>query len=653
MTDRFSSVLIANRGEIACRIIRTAKVLGYRTVAVASDADRDALHTELADEVVRIGGFHPGESYLDQTKILDAARRSSAEAIHPGYGFLSENAGFARACREAGLIFIGPSPEAIELMGDKARAKRAMIAAGVPCIPGYEDEDQDEARFVEAAEAAGYPVMVKAAAGGGGRGMRIVRRAEELSSALKAAKAEAESAFGSSGLILEKAVENARHVEVQVFGDSHGTIIHLGERDCSLQRRHQKVIEEAPSPAVSEELRRKMGEAAIRAAAAVSYEGAGTVEFLLADDGSFYFLEMNTRLQVEHPVTEEVLGLDLVELQLRVAQGLPLGLQQEDVTLLGHAIEARLYAEDPAAGFLPSIGKIALFEPGEGLRTDTGVRTGSEVTPYYDSMLAKLIAHGRTREEAVRKLLAGLDDTVCFGPLTNLRYLKELIRSETFRSGEARTTTIDGMEPPERPSPTAEQLALIGALITTDQAARGPSVPESLRFFSSSERIVRTVLIEMNGIAHALRVAGGPHHFEVGDIEVTLPPLEGQRGTAELGGKSTPFAFAADEDTYHLSFPEMDVSVQDVTYRRGAGKDEAGAGAVTASMHGQLTDVFIQEGQRVEKGQKLLILEAMKMQHEITAPTTGTVSEVRAKAGTQVASGDLLVTIEIEAEEPS
>jgi geranyl-CoA carboxylase alpha subunit len=653
MTDRFASVLVANRGEIACRVIRTAKRLGYRTVAIASDADRGALHTELADEVVPIGGKQPSESYLDQEKVLEAARKSGAEAIHPGYGFLSENAGFARACRDAGLIFIGPSPEAIELMGDKARAKRAMIEAGVPCIPGYEGEDQDQARFAAAAKEAGYPVMVKAAAGGGGRGMRIVRREEGLPAALRSAKTEAESAFGSSDLILEKAVENARHVEVQVFGDSRGTLLHLGERDCSLQRRHQKVIEEAPSPAVDEGLRRRMGEAAVKAAAAVSYEGAGTVEFLLADDGSFYFLEMNTRLQVEHPVTEEVLGLDLVELQLRVAQGRPLGLCQDDIVIRGHAIEARIYAEDPAAGFLPSIGEVVLFEPAKGARADTGVRTGSEVTPFYDPMLAKLVVHGSDRDEAIRKLMAALGGTVCLGPTTNLHYLAKLADSEAFRSGEARTTTIDGMEAATKPSVATEDLALIGALLTAEHAALWPPVPRELRFFSSSEQIVRTMLVQIDGRAYSLRAGGGPELFEIDGTKVVLEALSGRKGRARIEGRTMPFAYARRDDLFYLSLPHTDITVEDHTYRRGAGKEEAGAGTVTASMHGLLKEVFVQAGQRVAKGERLLVLEAMKMQHEVNAPVSGTVGELRAQAGSQVASGDLLVEIETEAEEPS
>ena len=404
---RFSSILIANRGEIACRVIRTARALGYRTIAVYSEADAGAPHTQLADEAVCIGPAPVGESYLVAEKILNAAKQSGAEAVHPGYGFLSENAGFARACEDAGLVFIGPTPDAIDLMGNKAEAKRRMIVAGVPCVPGYEGKDQSDEVLLAEADKIGFPVMIKAAAGGGGRGMRLVHAKGDLAGAIRLARSEAENAFGSGELILEKAIIRPRHVEVQVFADTQGNTIYLGERDCSVQRRHQKVVEEAPCPVMTPDLRARMGAAAVEAARSISYRGAGTVEFLLDAKGAFYFLEMNTRLQVEHPVTEEITGLDLVALQIQVAQGEPLGITQDGVRLNGHAIEVRLYAEDPAQGFLPATGPVDLWLPGSGagIRVDSGIRSGQDISPFYDPMLAKIIAHGETREIARRRLI--------------------------------------------------------------------------------------------------------------------------------------------------------------------------------------------------------------------------------------------------------
>ena len=398
----FSKILIANRGEIACRVMRTARDMGYRTVAVYSDADADALHVREADEAVRIGPAPVGESYLKADAILAAAKLSGADAVHPGYGFLSENDAFAAACEQAGLVFIGPTSDAIRAMGNKAAAKRLMIEAGVPCVPGYQGEDQSDAKLAEEAKRIGFPIMAKAAAGGGGRGMRLILRAEDFADAVSTARSEAINAFGSGELILEKAVVDARHVEVQVFGDAHGNVIHLGERDCSVQRRHQKVIEEAPSPAVSPELRAKMGAAAVAAAKAIAYRGAGTVEFLLDGSGEFYFLEMNTRLQVEHPVTEEITMLDLVEWQLRVAAGEPLPMTQDEIELDGAAIEVRLYAEDPSKNFLPQSGRIQVWAPAEGagVRVDHGIRSGQEISPFYDPMIAKVIAWGDTRGSA-------------------------------------------------------------------------------------------------------------------------------------------------------------------------------------------------------------------------------------------------------------
>jgi len=425
----FTKILIANRGEIACRIIRTVQALGYEAVALFSDADEDAPHVALADLAVRIGPADVGESYLHIDRVLAAAHKTGADAVHPGYGFLSENADFASRVEAAGLTWIGPQPEAIEIMGNKAAAKRAVADSGVPLVPGYAGSEQDDTTFVAAAAEIGYPVMVKAAAGGGGRGMRLVQTAAGLVAGLASARSESLKAFGSDELLLEKAIVNPRHIEFQIFGDQHGNVIHLGERDCSIQRRHQKVVEEAPSPAVSAELRQKMGAAAVAAAQAVNYVGAGTVEFLLDETGDFYFIEMNTRLQVEHPVTELITGLDLVEWQLLVADGQPLPLTQNEVTLTGHAIEVRLYAESPENDFLPSTGTVWLYKApsGSGIRVDDGLRSGQSITPFYDAMVAKIITSGATRAIAMRRLRRALLQTTVLGVETNRGFLLETV----------------------------------------------------------------------------------------------------------------------------------------------------------------------------------------------------------------------------------
>ena len=440
----FKSILVANRGEIAVRVMRTAQALGYKTIAVYSEADANAPHVQMADDAVLIGPGPVGQSYLDMDRILAAAKETGAQAIHPGYGFLSEKADFARACEAEGLVFIGPSAEAIDLMGNKAAAKRRMIAADVPCVPGYEDADQSDDVLIAAAKTIGYPIMVKAAAGGGGRGMRLVDDAKGLPGALASARSEALNAFGSDELILEKAIIRPRHVEFQIFADSLGNVIHLGERDCSVQRRHQKVVEEAPCPVMTDDLRARMGAAAVEAARSIDYRGAGTIEFLLDDAGEFYFLEMNTRLQVEHPVTEMITGLDLVGLQIQVAEGHPLGLTQDDIKLSGHAIEVRLYAEDTTQDFLPCTGTIDLWQPavGEGLRFDAGIESGQDVSPFYDPMIAKVIAWGETREVARHRLIEALEDTVLFGLTTNLGFLIDILGKQAFAKGEATTGFI-------------------------------------------------------------------------------------------------------------------------------------------------------------------------------------------------------------------
>jgi geranyl-CoA carboxylase alpha subunit len=449
---KISKLLIANRGEIACRIMRTAHKMGIDTVAVYSDADQDAPHRKMATEAIYIGPSPAMESYLAIEKIIAAALTSNVDAIHPGYGFLSENADFAEACSAAELIFIGPSARAITLMGNKAEAKRQMTAAGVPCVPGYEGEDQTDIMFANAAEDIGYPVMVKASAGGGGRGMRIITKPEKLMKGLVSARSEAERSFGSGELILEKAILEPRHIEIQVFADNHGNVVHLGERDCSIQRRHQKVIEEAPSPAVSSELRERMGETAIAATRAINYSGAGTFEFLLDQHQKFFFLEMNTRLQVEHPVTECVTGQDLVEWQIKIAAGDPLPVSQEDIRIQGHAIEARLYSEDPYKGFMPKVGVLSnwVAAEGEGIRTDHGLETGFEVTPFYDGMIAKIIGYGVDRETARSNLLAGLKATVDDGLTTNRQFLLSCVVHDAFKEGLATTGFIETFFPKKK-----------------------------------------------------------------------------------------------------------------------------------------------------------------------------------------------------------
>src|SRR4051812_43833649 len=463
----FKNILIANRGEIALRIMRTARRLGYGVAAVYSDADAGALHVRQADQAVRIGEALPARSYLNIEAVIAAAKAVCADALHPGYGFLAENADFAQACRDAGLVFIGPSPQSIAAMGNKAGAKAIMQAAGVPCVPGYQGADQSDAVMLAEAQKIGFPAMIKAVAGGGGRGMRLAPDAASFPELLRSARSEAHGAFGNPTVILERAILDARHIEIQVFCDRYGNAIHLGERDCSVQRRHQKLIEEAPSPAVSPELRARMGDIAVKAVQSIGYEGAGTLEFLLDASGAFYFMEMNTRLQVEHPVTEAITGLDLVELQLRVASGEPLGLRQDEVEFSGHAIEARLCAEDAARDFLPQSGSMALWQMPEPPRVEHALQSGSEIPPFYDSMVAKLIAHGATRDQALRRLIDGLENAVALGVTTNQGFLNACLRHPSFAAGEAATSFIaehrDELLAPRKFQ--APDLALAGLLL--------------------------------------------------------------------------------------------------------------------------------------------------------------------------------------------
>ncbi|WP_417543913.1 acetyl/propionyl/methylcrotonyl-CoA carboxylase subunit alpha [Marinobacter sp.] len=640
-------LLIANRGEIAVRVIRTAKALGYRTVAVYSEADAHAMHTELADEAVCIGPPQVAASYLNADAILDAARQTGADCIHPGYGFLSENAAFSNACKEAGIVFVGPPAGAIELMGSKRRSKIAMQKAGVPVVPGYEGDNAGDDELIAAAADIGYPLMIKASAGGGGRGMRLVNSEPELADNIKRARSEAKQAFGDDELILEKAVIEPRHVEIQVFADRHGNAVYLGERDCSVQRRHQKVVEEAPSPFVTPELRAAMGEAAVKAALACNYEGAGTVEFLVDKDRNFYFLEMNARLQVEHPVTELITGQDLVAWQLTVAEGLPLPLAQNDIELNGHAIEVRLYAEDPSNGFTPQTGPLHIFKPaeGEGLRYDTGVRSGDEVTPHYDPMLAKVIAWGENRDEARRRLIRALEDTTVFGVTTNRYFLSRLIANSTFGAGEATTAFLQQAfrdDPSLQPAkPQIRQLALAACVLAHGKAGQqawsnAPATNTPMKLDTGDEIV--ELLVQSSGNKLSCRL---------GDERQELTVTSVQNGVLCIidNGIRKRCQYHRDGDSLYLQAFGESWSVTDLTHQPAAGVNGTGSGHIQASMDGAIIVVLAEPGQTVRQGETLVILEAMKMEHPVKADCDGVVSQVLTNKGDQVKRNQLLAEI--------
>ena len=661
---QFTSILVANRGEIACRVIRTAKDQGYHTVAVYSEADAMAPHVQMADEAVCIGPSPVNESYLVQNNILQAAHRSGAKAIHPGYGFLSENAEFARACEEAGLTFIGPSPEAIHLMGNKAESKRRMIEAGVRCVPGYEGEDQSDTSLINEGAKIGLPLMVKAAAGGGGRGMRLVNDSAELSNAINLARAEAESAFGSGELILEKAIVRPRHVEVQVFADNYGNTIYLGERDCSVQRRHQKVVEEAPCPVMTPELRAEMGAAAVAAARSIDYRGAGTVEFLMDESGGFYFLEMNTRLQVEHPVTEMVTGLDLVALQIQVAQGEPLGLSQDDIRLDGHAIEARLYTEDPAQDFLPTSGPVDLWIPatGTGIRVDSGICTGQEISPFYDPMVAKIIAGGPTREIARLRLIEALKETILFGTRHNRDFLVACLEKECFVAGQVTTAFIEEeftegeiTDPVPAFADSAVAAVIELALDHGELYDNSVIVAPQLRDWASAGPLVSRKQYVHGDTIHDLSVmALGDSRYQVFDTgeSTIIELLSMDDGTAHVGindSRHIARYHLPRTGNLYLSIEGRAAQYRDMIRIDGVqdAATAAGGGSITAPMHGLLLEVSVATGDTVEAGQTLAILEAMKMHYEIVAEAAGEVTEVRAEVGNQVAVDDLLIEIAV------
>jgi 3-methylcrotonyl-CoA carboxylase alpha subunit len=670
----FRKILIANRGEIACRVIRTAKRLGIATVAVYSDADAAARHVAMADEAVHIGAAPVRESYLLADRIIAAARLTGAEAVHPGYGFLSENAGFARACADAGIVFIGPPPGAIEAMGLKGAAKALMEKAKVPVVPGYHGDDQAPALLAKEADRIGYPVLIKAVAGGGGKGMRRVDDAKEFAAALEGAKREAANAFGDDKVLLEKYLVKPRHIEIQVFADSHGEAVHLFERDCSVQRRHQKVLEEAPAPDMPAEMRAAMGQAAVAAAKAIGYVGAGTVEFI-ADVSAglcadrFYFMEMNTRLQVEHPVTEMITGQDLVEWQLLVAAGGRLPLRQDQLAIDGHAVEARVYAEDPAKNFLPSVGKLVrLRTPAENahVRVDTGVREGDAVTPYYDPMIAKLIVWDRDRPAALRRMRQALAEYQIAGVTTNTAFLMALAGHPAFGAGDLDTGFIERFRadliPQPEPAPVAV-LALAALAITLERRA------------AAAERAGRggdrwSPWAAVNG--WRLNDAGADElHFRDRDTDLLcrieyLPDgairLFGLESTVVAGGALEPdgsldavldgrrlrAGIVRQDGEITVLLPGQTHRLALVDPRQAGDDDEGGSGQLTAPMPGKIVQVLVEEGAKVEKGQALMILEAMKMEHTIAAPGRGTVAKIGFRAGDQVPEGAALLSLEAE-----
>ena len=646
----FHKILVANRGEIALRVMRTARALGFHTVAVHSTADAGARHVSAADESVEIGGPLPAQSYLRIDRILEAARLTGADAIHPGYGFLAENGDFAQACADAGIVFVGPSPQAIRAMGHKAEAKQLMMSAGVPCIPGYQGTDQSDQRLQAEAQLLGYPLMIKATAGGGGRGLRLVNHAEEFHGLLTSARSEARGAFGDDAVLLERAILEPRHIEIQVMADRYGNAIHLGERDCSVQRRHQKIIEEAPSPAVGPELRQRMGAAAVQAVKAIAYEGAGTLEFLLDRQGNFYFMEMNTRLQVEHPVTEAITGLDLVELQLRVAAGEPLPLSQEQVHFDGHAIEVRLCAEDPAAGFMPQSGHLGLWRESSLLRVEHGLNRRSDIPPYYDSMVAKLIAHGRDREEARRRLLHGLADTVALGVHTNQAFLAACLSHPVFVQGEATTAFIaqhrDELLATD-PGQAEEAVALAAALI---YAVGNEALPHAF------EVPVRLALNRLVTAAVMTHVSGEGCRLQIGDRRFDLRLIE--VGEHELrftcngvGRKATYRRNGALLDLHYLG---QAWRIEDLT-RHGVARQSqsAGDGKLRSSMNGRVVAIAVVVGDAVEAGQALVTLEAMKMEHVHAAPMAGRVVAVHVGVGDQVDAYRIIAEVEPLAAAPA
>lgn len=666
----FNKILIANRGEIACRVAATCRRLGVKSVAVYSDADANAKHVAACDEAVHIGEAAAAQSYLRFERIIEAARATGAQAIHPGYGFLSENEDFAHACEAAGIVFIGPPVEAIAAMGSKAAAKALMHAASVPLVPGYHGDDQDPALLQREADAMGYPVLLKASAGGGGKGMRVVERSVDFAAALASCKREAASSFGNDRVLIEKYLTRPRHVEVQVFADKHGGAVYLFDRDCSVQRRHQKVLEEAPAPGLDESVRRAMGEAAVAAARAVHYEGAGTVEFIMTG-ADFYFMEMNTRLQVEHPVTEMITGLDLVEWQLRVAAGEPLPLEQSQLSITGHALEARIYAENPARGFLPSTGTLKHLRMPEGVefrlgdvgkrasvRIDSGVREGDTITPFYDPMIAKLIVHGATREDALARMERALEACEVVGPHTNVEFLHRLVTCEPFASADLDTGLIERnhdalFSPQQKPVREALALACAALLGREGGAAHGASPWQSLAHWrlnsgfaqSHSWRDVEsdtafTVAHTHDGGEQTLAYAGHAARYKWWRGEGV------DEYGATIGDKRVTGRVFIDGDVFHVFFLGTAMAFEWQNLLAHAADAEHGEGRLTAPMPGKVIAVLVEPGAVVEKGAPLIVMEAMKMEHTIGAPAAGKVTEVLYGVGDQVADGAQLLVLE-------
>jgi 3-methylcrotonyl-CoA carboxylase alpha subunit len=661
----FRKILIANRGEIACRVISAARDMGIRTVAVYSDADRDARHVAFADEARRIGPAEARASYLNAEAILAAARDTGAEAIHPGYGFLSENEEFAATCARMGIVFIGPSPEAIAAMGDKSAAKRLMEKAGVPLVPGYHGEDQDPAFLQKEAGKIGYPVLIKASAGGGGKGMRIVQEVKGFAAALESAKREAKAAFGDERVLVERYLERPRHIEVQVFGDTQGTVVYLFERDCSVQRRHQKVLEEAPAPGLGEKRRQEMGKAAVAAAKSIKYTGAGTVEFIAGQDGTFYFMEMNTRLQVEHPVTEMITGLDLVKLQLAVAAGEPLPFRQEDLGIRGHAIEARIYAENPAKGFLPSTGTLrhlrAPEEQSGKIRVDTGVRQGDVITPHYDPMIAKLVVWGEDRGIALGRLRAALAAYEIVGVSSNVEFLVRVVAGKAFSGADLDTGLIERCRAelfPEDAGPDDEDLAAAALAELLAEQAQAAASARTSGDPHSPWNVVDGWRLNL-GSHHELVFAHGEQLHRV-EIHFTSAGLK-----FFSNGQAHALAGSNDSGTLHVTLGDASFRVRAVRdgahwhlFRDGAHRvltlqsaqsapePDAAIGTLTAPMPGKVLQVLVQAGAKVAKGMPLVILEAMKMEHTIAAPYDGRVAEIHFKAGEQVNEGVELLLLE-------
>lgn len=665
----FKKILIANRGEIACRVAATAGRMAIQTVAVYSDADTHANHVRACDEAIHLGGSAPKDSYLRWEKILEAAKATGAQAIHPGYGFLSENEDFARACAEAGLVFIGPPAEAILAMGLKAESKRLMEKAGVPLVPGYHGAEQDPALLQREADRIGYPALIKASAGGGGKGMRIVEKSEDFAAALASCQREAINSFGSDAVLIEKYVQRPRHIEIQVFGDTHGNYVYLFERDCSVQRRHQKVLEEAPAPGMTEAMRRKMGEAAVNAARAVNYVGAGTVEFIVEQTGGyedpdamkFYFMEMNTRLQVEHPVTEAITGLDLVEWQLRVAAGEPLPLQQDELKIQGHAIEARICAENPDNGFLPATGMLHVYrKPAHSsferspVRIDDGVREGGQISPFYDSMIAKLIVHGATRAEALARLDAALAQTHIVGLATNVQFLRGVLRTESFSKAKLDTALIEreravlfNQEPLGLPLAVA---AAVADTVLKEQEAAGRDPFSRRDGWRALGAPARPFSFEFHGDKHEAQLRymhDGSYHLQVGEVQGPLVIGRLPDGETEVDFNGRRHTVRVDEfgGTAYVFGTQGATRITAIDRLAHAGDTQAEGGRLTAPMPGKVVSFAVKAGDKVTRGQPLAVMEAMKMEHTIAAPADGTVEELLYQPGDQVTEGAELLRL--------